>query len=144
MAHHQGRACKRIQSLFKGAQGVYVQIVRRFIKEQDIGAHLYHHRKIKPIPFATGKRAHFLLLILARKIEPATIRAAVDLFAWPGLPARFGATLPGAAFSALPRPQHDDVQPIAELLPHRLVRIERSAHLIGIRHDDRVAQHNTA
>src|SRR5207247_7057772 len=49
---HDRAASKVLQRLFQSAKRVYVQVVGRFVEQQDVGAFFQHLREMDPIALA--------------------------------------------------------------------------------------------
>ena len=78
MAGDQYAAREIFQTVFKGTHGVYVNIVRRFVKQDDVGTGFEHPGGVYAVPFAAGQDVNLLLLIRAREVETGAIGAGVD------------------------------------------------------------------
>lgn len=78
VADDQYAAREIFQTVFKGTHGVYVNIVRRFVKQDDVGTGFEHPGGVYAVPFAAGQDVNLLLLIRAREVETGAIGAGVD------------------------------------------------------------------
>jgi len=76
--HHRA-AGEVLQCLFKRAQRVHIQIVRRFIEQQNVRAFFQHLCQMDSIAFASRQHADLLLLIRAGEIESRHVGARVHL-----------------------------------------------------------------
>ena len=54
-----------LEGFFEGAEGVHIEIVRRFIEEKNIGSLFQHLCEMHTIPLAAGEVSDLLLLIAA-------------------------------------------------------------------------------
>src|SRR5215218_7724871 len=79
VADHQGGSCKFFDGLFQGAQRVNIQIVGRFIEQQNICAFGESLGQMNAVAFTPGENANFLLLILTGKVKGGNISTRVDL-----------------------------------------------------------------
>src|SRR5882762_9304781 len=68
-----GAARERHQGVLEGAQRFDVQIVGRFVEQQDVAARLQNLRQVHAIAFAARQVADHLLLLHALEIESADI-----------------------------------------------------------------------
>ena len=55
MADDHGAAGEILQRLLQGAHGVHVQVVGRFVEEQDVGPLLQHPGQVDAVPLAAGE-----------------------------------------------------------------------------------------
>ena len=79
VADHHGAARKVFQSLFQGSQGVHIQIVGRFVQQNNVAPFLQHLGQVDPVPLAAGKKPYFFLLLRSGEIESGNIGAGIDL-----------------------------------------------------------------
>ena len=63
MADDNGAASKIFYGLFEGPHGIDVEIVCRFIKEEDVGPFLEHAGQMNPVALAPGHETDFFLLV---------------------------------------------------------------------------------
>ena len=70
MRYHNHSACKAFQIFFQHLQGLYIQIVRRFIQKQQIRAAHQYTQQQQPSLFSAGKLFHPAVLQFARKQKP--------------------------------------------------------------------------
>ena len=63
MRNDHDAAGKFQQGVFQRAQGFHVQIVRRFIEQQDVAAHQQGFCQVQTSAFTAGQVAHLLLLV---------------------------------------------------------------------------------
>src|ERR1035437_7106246 len=110
MADDDNAAGKILQRVFQRPQGVNIQIIGWFIKQEHIGALLEHARQMNPVAFTTGERSYLLLLIGAGKIKSRNISAGIDL----------------------PRSNGNDILSIGNHFPDSLIRIKRVATLVNV------------
>src|SRR5210317_1009267 len=82
MADHHGAAAKVFESFLEGTQGVDIEIVGRFVEQQNIRLLAHDFGQMHAIALATGEYADFLLLITAGEVETGHVATRVDqLFA---------------------------------------------------------------
>src|SRR5579883_3168285 len=98
------------QRLFQGAQRVDIEVVGWLVEQQHVGAALQHLGEVDAVALAARKLADLLLLVGSAEVERGAVGAAVHL-----------------AIAEL-----DDVEAARQLLPHRLVGIERLAALVDV------------
>src|SRR5690348_6721027 len=110
MADDHGAAGKILERRFEGPERLDVEIVGRLVEEDEIGAGLQHLGEMHAVSLAAGELPHFFLLVAALEIEGADISAAL--------------------YVALSELEH--VKAARNLLPHRLVAIERLARLVDV------------
>ena len=101
---------KRQQRLFERAQRVDVEVVGRFVQEQQVRAALQQLREMDAIALTARERPDFSLLVPPLEVEPGHIGAGRD-----------------GAFAQL-----DFVAPAGDFFPHRLVRAKRVARLVDV------------
>src|SRR5208337_5561732 len=87
------------------------------VEQEKVGPALEHFREMNTVALAAGKLADLLLLVGALEVEGADIGSRVHL--------------------ALG--ERDDVVAAGDLLPHRLLAVERVARLVDIAELDRLA-----
>ena len=75
MRNHQHAAGEFEQGIFQRTQRFDVDVVGRFVEQQDVGARQQRMRQMQPAAFTAGQRADFFLLILALEIKTAEIGA---------------------------------------------------------------------
>jgi hypothetical protein len=75
MADHNHRSSKIFESLLQCPQGIYIEVIRRFVEKKDVGSFLQHPCKVDAVSFSPGKNADLLLLIGAGEIEAGHIGA---------------------------------------------------------------------
>ena len=93
VADNHRATTKRLNALFKGAQGGNIQVVGRLVQQKHIAAAPQQLGQMDAVAFAAGKFAHFLLLVRAAKIKPRAIRTTVH-----GLAAQIQRLLPARDF----------------------------------------------
>src|SRR5438034_10322524 len=76
---HNGAARKMFQRFFESAKRVYIEVVCRFVQQQNVGSLLQHLGKMHPVPLPARQSSDFLLLICPRKIEPRNEGPRIDL-----------------------------------------------------------------
>src|SRR5512137_3119163 len=69
------------ERVLQGAQGLDVEVVRRLVEEQDVGAGHQGLGQVEPAALAAGERAHHLLLVGPLEVEAADVGAARHLVA---------------------------------------------------------------
>jgi hypothetical protein len=99
-----------IKSVFQGAQGIDIQIVGRFVEQQNIGFAFDDVGQMQPVAFAARQYANFFLLVSTAEVEPGSVGTGVDQLA----------------------AQHEGLLAVANCLPHRFGRIQNIALLIHI------------
>ena len=62
------------QRFFQCAQGLDVEVVRRFVEQQHVAAFRERLRQVQPAALAAGQRTDHLLLIVALEVEAAKVR----------------------------------------------------------------------
>src|ERR1051326_5700358 len=107
---HDGTTRKVLQRFLQSTQRVHVKIVCRFVQQQNVRAFLQHLREMHAIAFAAGQHTDFLLLVRTGEVEARDVSTGIN-FA---------------------RAEFQCVFAAADLLPDRLLRIERAA-LIYVR-----------
>ena len=117
VADDDGAAGEIVERLFQRAKRVDVEIVCRFVKQQQVGAALQHPRQMDPVALATRQLADAFLLVAALEIElpdigPRRHRALAEL---------------------------DLVQPVRDHLPDGLRIVEIVTRLVDIAELDRIA-----
>ena len=73
-----GAAGEALQSFFQGAQGVDVEVVSRFVEDDEVRALFQHAGQMYPVALAAGDVLHLLLLIGACEVESGTVGSGVD------------------------------------------------------------------
>ena len=78
VADDQYAARDIFQTVFEGTHGVYVNIVRRFVKQDDVGTGFEHPGGVYAVPFAAGQELGTLTLTDAagETVQSIPIRAA--------------------------------------------------------------------
>src|ERR1043165_7008691 len=66
------------QRFLERADGVHVEVVRRFVEQEDVRAGLEHAREVHAVAFAAGKQADRFLLVLAGEAEARGVFARLD------------------------------------------------------------------
>src|SRR6188768_1072364 len=112
-----GAAGEFEQRVLEAAEGLDVQVVRRFVQEQEVAALLEREREVQPVALSTRQHAGLLLLIRAFEPELRDVGARGDL----------------------DLADLDPVQAVADDLPQGLVRVDAAATLIDVRDVDRLA-----
>src|SRR5688572_3037981 len=105
------------QRLLERAQRLDVEVVARLVEEQHVAALEQRRREMEPAALAAGKLSDELLLVRALEVEPAEVGARLHLELADG----------------------EDVLPVADRLPRRLVVRQRFARLVDHRELHRVA-----
>src|SRR4030095_8805407 len=118
---HDHAAGKTFQRLFERAQGVHIQVVGRFVEQQNVRAFFQHLRQMDSIALAARQHADLLLLIRAGKIESRYVRSRIHFS--------------GADFQK--------VGAADDLFPDRFFRIEGTA-LIDVSQRNRLSDTNLA
>ena len=67
-----GRSGKALQALFKGAEGVYVEVVVGSSRSRTLPLRLEHHGQVETVAFTTGEEAALFLLVCPAKLKRAT------------------------------------------------------------------------
>src|SRR3954463_6383577 len=78
VADDHGAAGEILQRLLERAQGLDVEIVGRFVEQEDVAALLQHLGDMDTVALAAGELADLLLLVLALEVEGADIGAGAD------------------------------------------------------------------
>ena len=78
VADDDGAAGKIIERFFERAKRVHIEIIRRFVEQDNVRALFEHLRQMDAVPFAARQSADLLLLIAPRKIEARNISARID------------------------------------------------------------------
>src|SRR5215213_9210477 len=113
------RAAREVeQRLLERAQRVDVEVVRRLVEEQHVAAALEQLGEMHAVALAAGELADLLLLVGLAEVEARDVLARVHL-----------------AVADL-----DVVVAAGDLLPDRLVRVERVARLVHVGEVDGVAE----
>jgi hypothetical protein len=105
-----GAAGEVFQRLFQRAQGVDVEVVGRFVEQQQVGAGLQHLGQMHAVALAARQHADLLLLVGALEVEGAAIGARIDL-----------------ALAEI-----EDVVAAGDFLPDVLLVVERVARLVDV------------
>ena len=75
-------ASRKIEDgFFEGSQGIDVQVVGRFVEEQDVASASQQLGEVDSIAFPTGEDSHFFLLVGPFEIEFRHVGAGVHPFA---------------------------------------------------------------
>src|ERR1700722_6911481 len=98
------------QRVFERAQSFDIEVVGRFIEQQHVAAGLQYFREVHTIAFTARQVADHLLLLHALEIEASDV----------------------AARGSLVVADLDEVEARGDLLPHRILVIERLARLIDV------------
>ena len=112
-----GAAGEVEQRLLERAQRVDVEVVGRLVEQQQVAAGLQQLGEVHAVALAAGEHADLALLVGALEVEAAHVRARVHL-----------------AVADL-----DDVVAVGDLLPDRLVGVERVARLVDVGEVDGLA-----
>ncbi len=107
---------------FQRLQRFHVQVVGRFVEEEDVAALFQQLGHVDAVALTTREQAHLLLLVAALEVEGAAIGPAVDL---------------GVA-------QFDQLGAAGNLFPDGRVGVERIARLVDIGQLHRVTQRDRA
>ena len=110
MAYHHRAAGKVFQPFFQRAQCLNIQIIGRFIEQQEVGTAFQHFRQMHAIAFTTRQEPHFFLLVAATEIESPDIGARIHF----------------------PLAKLQNIQPAGNFLPHGLVVLQIVAALVDI------------
>ena len=122
MADHHHAAGELLQSVLEILKGLDIQIVGRFVQQDDVAALGQGLGQVDAVAFAAGELANLLLLIAALEVEGADIGAA-DQFAVSDL---------------------DHIQATGNDLPDGLVGVEGVAALVDVGELHRLAQPDLA
>ena len=79
MRDDHGAACELEDSLFQCLQRFDVQVVRRFVEEQEVARLLQVLRHEHAVAFTTGELRKLLLLGCTREVEESTVGASIHL-----------------------------------------------------------------
>src|SRR3954451_286984 len=79
VADHHCAAREVVESCLEGAQCVDIEIIGRFVEQQDVPARLQDLGEVHPISFTAAEIADSLLLIAALEVEAGAVRPSVDL-----------------------------------------------------------------
>src|SRR6056297_433788 len=107
VADHHGAAGELLQRVLERAQRLDVEIVGGLVEEQQVAALAQELGHVHPVALSAREQADLLLLVAALEVEGADIGARGHL---------------GVA-------EADHVEPVRDLLPDVLVRVERVARL---------------
>src|SRR5690625_6372744 len=69
--------CKAQKSLLKGSERIYVKMVGRFVKQQDVCSFFQRFCQVYPGSFTPGEFSNFLLLVTSAKIKAGDIGAGM-------------------------------------------------------------------
>ena len=112
-----GAAGEILQRILKRAKRLGVEIVGRFVEQDDIAALFQKLRHMYAVALTARQRTHLLLLVAALEVEGRAVGARIHV-----MPA-----------------QLDDVAAAGDFLPDGLVAIERVAALVDMAESDRFA-----
>ena len=76
VADHHGAAGEVDQRLFEHAHRVDVEVVGRFVQEDEVSAPPQHFRQVDAVPLAAGALADLFLLLLAAEVEAGDVGRA--------------------------------------------------------------------
>src|SRR5262249_51445023 len=122
VADDHGAAGEILQRRLKARQCLDIEIVGRFVQQDQIATLLQHLGKMHAVALTARKLADLFLLVRSLEVEPAAIGAGVHL--------------------AIPKLEL--VEPSRNLLPYAFFRIECVAALIDIAKLHRLAQTDRA
>ena len=97
-------------TLFQGAERINIQIICRFVKQNNVGAFFQHLCQMDAIALTAGQLADFFLLVGSLKVKLTDIGSGRHLF-----------------FTQL-----DNVQPVGNFFPNRLIGRKFIAALVYI------------
>ncbi len=122
VARHHDAARELEQRVFERAQGFHIEVVGRLIEQQHIAAGNQGLGQMQPPALPAGELAHDFLLIAALEIEPPAVgtRGHLELA------------------------HVENVQPVGNRFPHRLVVGQRLAALVFVHQLDRGADDDLA
>ncbi len=123
VAHHHGAADEVGHRFFQRAQRVDVQVVRRFVEQQDVRAPAEQFRQVDAVPLAAGEDADLFLLVGLREVEPRDVSAGLR---------------------SVVLAHVDVVVPAGDFLVDRLVGVESIARLVDVAELDRLADDQLA
>ena len=118
MADHDGAAGEALEGVLERAQRVHVEVVRGLVEQQQVRARAQQLGQVQAVALAAREVAHLLLLVAAAEVEAGDVRARRDL-------ARADAHAVDAA---------------GDLLPDRLLAVQRGARLVDVGELDRLAE----
>ena len=78
MADDDSAAGEVFEGLFQGPQGVDIEVIGRFIKQDNIGTRLQHPGEMNPVALAAGHLADLFLLFGTGEIETADISPRIN------------------------------------------------------------------
>src|SRR4051812_2166061 len=114
---HDGATGELLQRVLHRTEGLDVQVVRRFVQQDQVAALLEGHRQVQPVALATGEHARRLLLVRTLEAERADVR-----------PRRH-----------LDVADVDVVEAAGNGLPHGLLGVDARAVLVDVGQLDRLA-----
>ena len=117
MRNHNSAAREIFESFFERSHRVDVDVVGRFVEQQDVGTGLKHLGEVDAVAFATGKLADKFLLIGTGKIKFRNVSTCVHR----------------------PRAERHIIKPVSDLVKNSFLTIEAVARLIDIAKLDRLA-----
>lgn len=77
VADDNGASAKVDEAFFEGAEGANVEVVGRFVEEEEVAAAAEEFCEVNAVAFAAGEKADFLLLFAAFKVEAGAVGAAI-------------------------------------------------------------------
>ena len=104
------RACEARDPLLEGTERIDVEVVGRFVEEEEVGATPEKLREMDAIAFAAGERPDLLLLVRPLEVELGDVAPRIDR----------------------PLAELNRVMPAGDLLEHRLGGIEGIAALVDV------------
>ncbi len=104
-------------AILKRCQRFGVEVVGRFVEQEDVAAGLQHLGEVHAVALTAGKVADLLLLVAALEVEGAAIGARIHF----------------------ELAELDDFGAAGDFLPDGLVAVERVAALVDITKIDRIA-----
>ena len=69
MRNHDGTTCKTLQGFFKRTQRVYVEVIRRLVKQENVRPLFKHLGQVHTIALTTRELRDLFLLITAAEVE---------------------------------------------------------------------------
>ena len=73
VCNHHSTSGELEQSIFQTGEGLYVEVVRRLIQEQEVSTLLERQGKVQTVPLTTGENTGFLLLVGAFESETGDV-----------------------------------------------------------------------